>query len=278
MKFSDKYGYTSLEKVFQREDVSLELRVNLWNVLKIEIWDNYAPYDYANEEISVKIDNLVQRLWFYYFNNDMDSLPKFNDSYPTKGYYNYLKEYFISCDWYELYNFLEEIAQDKSNLLNEKAKKWINNTLQKHNAAYRFVDDSIAEITSEQEIVAIEDAMKVEYLPVRDHLKASLRMLSDKDNQDFRNSVKESISAVEAVCRDISGKKSATLSDALKHVENCHPALSQGFNRIYGYTSDESGIRHALSDESDITYADAKFMLVACSAFVSYLMESADYA
>jgi hypothetical protein len=278
MKFSDKYGYTSPDKVFQRGEVSNELRTNLWNVLKITIWDNYDPNTYANEKISAKIDHLVNRLWFHYFNNDMDSLPGYHDTYSTKGYYNYLKEYFLSCDWCELYNFLEEIAQDRSDLLNTDTKDWINSTLEKYNAAYRFVDNCIVEITSEQEIVAIEEAMKTDSVPVRDHLKAALRMLSDKENQDFRNSAKESISAVEAICREISGKKTATLADALKRVDNCHPALAQGFNRIYGYTSDESGVRHALTDESDITYADAKFMLIACSAFVSYLIESAKCA
>jgi hypothetical protein len=277
MRFSDKYGYTSPEKIFQREGVNPELRTNLWNVLKTQVWDNYNPDDYNYKAISEKIDNLVKRLWFNYFNKDMDTLPRFHDIYHSKGYYSHLKEYFFSCEWYELYNFLEEIAQDRSELLNQKQKEWINDILQKHNAAYRFVDNSVAEITSKQEIMAIEDAMKTECNPVRDHLSASLRMLSDKNHQDFRNSVKESISAVEAVCRNISGKKTATLSDALKHVENCHPALSQGFKSIYGYTSDESGIRHALSEDSEITYSDAKFMLVACSAFVSYLIESAKH-
>jgi hypothetical protein len=278
MRFSDKYGYTSPEKIFQRERVDTELRTNLWNFLKIHVWDIYYTKDYRYVAISKKIDSLVKRLWFYYFNKDMDSLPGFHDRSTSKGYYNHLKEYFFSCEWYELYNFLEEIAQDKSDLLNQEKKEWINDILQKHNAAYRFVDNYVVEITSEQEIMAIEDAMKTECDPVRDHLRASLRMLSDKGNQDFRNSVKESISAVEAVCRNISGRKTATLSDALKHVENCHPALSQGFKSIYGYTSDESGIRHALNEESEITYSDAKFMLVACSAFVSYLIESAKHA
>ncbi len=244
------------------------------NILKVAIWDNYNPHKYSNEKISQDINFLVQRLWFHYFNNDLDSLPEFHDSYPSKGYYTYLKEYFFSCEWYELYNFLEEISEDKSRLLDDNTKLWINDTLQKHNAAYRFIDNCITEITNEQEILAIEDALKTNNQPTREHLQTALRMLSDRDNQDFRNSVKESISAVEAICQKISNKESATLADALKHIENCHPALSRGFNNIYGYTSDKSGVRHALSSETEITYADAKFMLVACSAFVSYLVES----
>ena len=40
---------------------------------------------------------------------------------------------------------------------------------------------------------------------------------------------------------------------------------------MWTYTSDEHGIRHALLEESDLTFEDAKFMLVSCCAFVNYL-------
>lgn len=66
-----------------------------------------------------------------------------------------------------------------------------------------------------------------------------------------------------------------TLRDALKKVKQLHPALSQAFINMYGYTSDSSSIRHSLIDDPNTTYAEAKFMLVACSAFVSYLKASA---
>jgi len=56
--------------------------------------------------------------------------------------------------------------------------------------------------------------------------------------------------------------------------------LAKGYNKIYGWTSDEGGIRHALSDKGDveITLADARYMLVSCSAFVNYLISNAENA
>ena len=65
------------------------------------------------------------------------------------------------------------------------------------------------------------------------------------------------------------------MGDALKKIQNMHPAMQRAFAQLYGYTSDASGIRHSLVDEPKISYADAKFMLVACSAFISYLKISA---
>ena len=50
-----------------------------------------------------------------------------------------------------------------------------------------------------------------------------------------------------------------------------HPALEKAFISMYGYTSDEHGIRHALMDEPSLGFEDAKFMLVSCAGFVNYL-------
>jgi len=135
----------------------------------------------------------------------------------------------------------------------------------------RRIVDSMRVVKDEQEIAAIEEGLEYPEKAVRTHLETALRMLSDKQSPDYRNSIKESISAVEAACRLASGKESATLGDALKKIQNVHPALSKAFNQLYGYSSDASGVRHSLIDEPNITYADAKFMLIACSAFVSYL-------
>lgn len=274
-KFSQRHGYTPVEKAFQREVVDQPLRVKLWNVLKLFIWDDYDHGDYHKREKSILIDEMIRRLWFHYFNKDMDSLPEFADQYRKTGAYSQIKEFFFSCEWYEVYDFLEELSHDRSNLVSAEVKGWINRELEKHNAAYRYVGNEIAEITDEIEIKAIEDGLDYPEKPVRLHLDAALKMLCDKELPDYRNSIKESISAVEAACRLTSGNNSASLGDALKRIENVHPALLKAFGLLYGYTSDASGIRHSLIDEPNITYADAKFMLVGCSAFVSYLKASA---
>ena len=42
---------------------------------------------------------------------------------------------------------------------------------------------------------------------------------------------------------------------------------------LFGYTSDEGGIRHAEGlFVSEVSFEEAKFMLVSCSAFVNYLI------
>ena len=123
--------------------------------------------------------------------------------------------------------------------------------------------------------------METPLKPVRVHLEKSLELLSDRKSPDYRNSIKESISAVEAICRLITKDKKATLGQALKEVETkvgLHGALKNAFSNLYGYTSSADGIRHALLDEPKLSFEDAKFMLVSCSAFINYLISKAEKA
>lgn len=106
-------------------------------------------------------------------------------------------------------------------------------------------------------------------------MKTALEELADRKNPNYRNSIKESISSVESFCKIIIKDDNATLGKALTEIEKTHKlhgALKAAFSAIYGYTSDSGGIRHALL-ESDVKpeFGEAKFMLVSCSAFISYL-------
>ena len=57
-----------------------------------------------------------------------------------------------------------------------------------------------------------------------------------------------------------------------------HPALKEGFSRLYGWTGADDGIRHAMMDKSTVDQDDSRYILVTCSAFVNYLLAEADKA
>ena len=277
-KFSQRYGYTKIEQAFQRERVDTTLRTALWNIISVGMWDQWKPYsEYVTDygvgysQDSQRINAISKRLWLNYFKRHLDDLPEFKRYDGQRGAYDFFKEYFFSCKWYEVYDFIEFLIQDKDTLIDAEAIKILNVVLKRENAAYRIVGVEIVEITGANEIKAIEDALSHPDDPVREHIRTALAMLSDRNEPDYRNSIKEAISAVEATCRLVTGMKVATLGDALKKIPDLHPALQKAFLALYGFTSDTAGIRHSLLDEPNLTYADAKFMLVACSAFVSYL-------
>lgn len=145
-----------------------------------------------------------------------------------------------------------------------------NKILEQENSAYRFVGTELAPISEESDQTAVTDALEasVSIPSARAHLLTALQLISQKPDPDVRNSMKESISAVEAICQLITGVTTATLGEALKKIPGLHPALKQSLLTLYGYTSDGDGIRHAPSDGSThLTVVDARFALVTCSAF-----------
>lgn len=123
----------------------------------------------------------------------------------------------------------------------------------------------------------IEDALSNVsiYKSVETHLTRSLELLSNRNSPDYRNSINESISAVEAYCIILTNDSKATLGKALAKIEkefNLHNGLKAAFSALYGYASDSGGIRHSLlQDDIEITLEDAKFMLISCSAFINFL-------
>ena len=128
---------------------------------------------------------------------------------------------------------------------------------------------------------AIEKTSRIGLDGAHHHLQTALSLLAKKPEPDYRNSIKESISAVESVARVLGKESSKGLSDALDELSkkaNIHGALRAGFNSLYGYTSDKDGIRHALLDEPSVGFDDAKYMVVSCSAFVNYLISKAETA
>ncbi len=97
-----------------------------------------------------------------------------------------------------------------------------------------------------------------------------------KTDPDYRNSIKEAVSAVEAACKLVIDDPKATLGKALTKLEQrhqIHSALKHSFSSLYGYAGDGDGIRHALMEEKEVHQEDAILLLVTCSAFINYLIK-----
>lgn len=279
MRFSQRQGITPTTKVVQREEIDQDLHNSLWNVLTLFYWDSYhrpgdSMYGRSDYVRGSNMENLIVGLWLHYFKKTVDSIEDYWEHCLKK-----IRDFFFKAQWYEVYDFIEFVADLGPKDRKVKFIEACNAVLERENSAYRFVDEQIAEITSAEEIEAIESAVQASgpYAGVKAHLTAALAHMANRSNPDFRNSIKESISAVEALSKQISGNESATLGEILKGLEKAkklHPALKNAFSSLYGYTNDAQGIRHALIEESSLTKADARFMLVCCSAFVNYAIEA----
>lgn len=268
MKFSQRAGITPVKVDLQTNSIDSDLRVGLWNVLQKYIWDR-ARHELTKRSI---LKDLFYDLWAEYFKQPLDTIPSFDDRCVDA-----VREFYFKSKWHEVYDFLEFIVQHTSAELPDILREEFNAVLEKELSAYRFVEYEISKITAQEEVESIESALSntASFAGAHSHLKSALSKLSDKQNPDYRNSIKESISALESVCQEISGDPRATLGSALKFLESrgiVHAALSKSFSALYGYTSDADGIRHAMLNESQLTFVDAKYMLVACTAFINYLI------
>ena len=261
--FSERYDLVKKTKL-QRNSLEACTRNLLWN----QMFVMYCLYE----------DDFIQfskYIWNSYLKNCMDEFPTCVNKYreTISDYTTFLKEIFIHGEYYRVYDILE-IAADR--FQNMDFVLYCNDVFEQENCAYRFVDKYITEITSDIEIHEVEDAANTNIKNVDVHIRQALEHLSDRQNPDYRNAIKESISAVEALCRNITGE--STLDRALNKLENkgvvFNLQLKQGLEKIYYYTNGDDGIRHALMDETKPpTKADAKFMLVMCSAFINYIKE-----
>lgn len=282
--FSDRNGIKPENIEIQLKDFDKRTRVQLQNMINnmyaktynygLNEWDSeiqeffryvlgdiYAePTDvqkrYYATDIFLIINNTINKDSYDEVLTVIEALVQYWDSYMQKWRPDYYIEY---------YGYVDSSLYEETNEVFEK--EYI---------GYRFIDEKITPISDKYEVAAVNEALQNIYQPVREHISKANSLLADRENPDYENSIKESISAVEAICEIITGE-SGTLGKLLTKVEQkgvyIHSALQSAYKVLYGYTSDASGIRHARKlGGVDSTFAEAKYMLVACSAFVNYLM------
>jgi len=248
-----------------------DLRVSLWSVFYL----SFVKKEQFQSMPSKGYGHLLRSVWFLFLKKPIDEFEA-----NSRSLVDTIKTGFIEWEWFCVFDFLEFVV--KINSYEEVIDEFMstcNRHLEREVSAYRFVDKQIVEITSEEEIKEIEQVINVDdkFHGVRQHTKTALSLMSDRKTPDYRNSIKESISAVESLCKIISRDPKATLNKALDSIEKTgsikfHPAQKKGYQNLYGYTSDAEGIRHALMYKETLSFEDAKYMLVVCSAFVNYLI------
>lgn len=265
-KFSEKYGFTNIRDILQKNNIDERLKNRLWNVIKENFFDKI---NVNSLKIYYEVDEeLINKLYDEFF-----ALAKKTDLYLYEDE-KWMKKWFFSSEWFEVYNFLEElIYQHHNEKIKENLKFNVNQKLEEEMSAYRFVDDCITPIIEESEIKEIEEVFQSEYNPVKVHLSRALEFLSDRENPDYVNSIKESITSVESIAKIITGKET-DLASCLKQMNlDLNKQFVTGMNNIYGWTCKEDGIRHGhTGEELKTSFDEAKYMLVSCSAFINYLI------
>ena len=255
------------------ETISVQLRNRVWNLFyreDIDWRDNRSPQKYRPEPWERPVEIAL-----------LDYMGLLIDSSVNSEVAQERLQRFIvqECEWYQLYDFIECHLLCIGGRERSMRVEQYNELLEEQKSGYRILACEVVPISNKSELETIEQAMNAPYAAPSMHIEKALKLYADRQNPDYQNSVKESISAVEAMCCIITGLSgaNATLNAAIKKLKDCgvhiHPAMERAFGALYGYTSDENGIRHGGIDFVGVPAEDAKYMLVSCSAFVNYLIE-----
>lgn len=263
--FSDRNGIKPENTTMQMKSFDTRTRTQMINLMDRLV----QSYLHSNDERVVP--------GFVYDINSNIYTREIGNGYTLSSTLKLIDETLRADDYDSVLTVIEYVSRrmDSDFHLDGLVYEMFNDLFQREYVGYRFIDGMITPITAKEEAEAIEEAIKGSDEAIRIHLRKALNNISDRETPDYENSIKESISAVEAECCRIVGKK-ATLGDALKMLEDAgiviHKALRGAFNNLYGYTCDAKGVRHAGDlGGANATFAEAQFMLVSCSAFINYL-------
>lgn len=280
MNFAERMGFEQ-PKGIQIDSIDNGLKNRLWNVLIVHLISKLGSYvlspHLSYESLSRFRDSFFETVW------DRFLKMKHKSYLPDDEVIKHMESYFFrESPWYNPILLIEQCIQLAGRHCDlDLFISYLNQVLIEEKSGYRVINGQFAPITNDSEISSISEAIhqtkKFTSLEGGNvHLTAALQLLSDKKNPDYRNSIKESISAVEATVRTITQKDK--FSDAITEFNKkapIHGSLASGFKSLYGYTSDAGGIRHAIMDDTDCDLDDAKYMLVSCSAFINYLIGKA---
>ena len=288
-RFSDRIGISKTSKTIQMDGMSDELKNSIWNLF----FNLYNSPDNRTENYWVRVADYIAE---FFRKVPKDTLPVYR--YECR---QWVKDYFYGLEWGKVYDLTEFLVHSHSTMTKtffsaigtyhdhhvaeSELISELNHLLERELSGYRFVSGFLTPISDKVEVDEIETAVNQArgrgLLGTHEHIRTALQLLGKKPTPDYRNAIKESISAIESIVKQISGQKSLGLEGALnelsKHTE-IHKALQSGFMKLYGYSSDEDGIRHEILEQPNIGFDEAKFMIVACSAFVNFLISKAEAA
>jgi hypothetical protein len=249
------------------EEASPELRTALWNALHKSAFPEEAEHrERALAHARAMWNHLGWRT------DQVPLLPhQMRESLATEWF---------SCKWPEFFDLIEFSARTLATSVSSVRQQWfemLNRILESKGCAYRFIAEHIVPLTNTTEATEVVRGAESAIPVVGAHIREAAKLLPPNAGANPRDSIRESIAAVEAALRHLNGTPSTTLTEGLAAFEArhgpLHPSLRQGLAMLYAYTSDESGVQHALIEETaGVSGDDARFMLVTCSAFTNYLV------
>jgi AbiJ N-terminal domain 4 len=275
LTFAQAEGAEPLPLQLRPSEISRRLRISIWSAVRNSMLEHSHDSDFEGHFLVGPWAEATKILAFEHFLDPDDDYDNDFDHWSMR-----LKHTFLNKSYIEFYGTLQALCRLIGEQLTEFPDQ-IAEVLKAEQSGYRLLDRrTLFPVASPEEIHTIERAAKDLRRTGRDSASKHLEAAAEEMSQgNFAGAVREAIHSVESVAVWIE-PEAKTLHDAIVRLEKkkrIHPSLKKGFSAIYGYTSDEKGVRHALVEgrETNVSESEAQFMIGACAAFVSYLVNLA---
>jgi hypothetical protein len=273
LTFEQAEGVEPLPRQLKLKEISPQLRAALWRVVHDSLNSSRRYVEYSKSRIGEPWSDILRDMHTFREHLMVDDFSELFDTAVHKA-----KGVFERGDYVAIFGWLQWVLRRRD--CPSDLSKRIDAALQFSHAAYRVLENrTIVPIGSDAELETIKrafaDLATTEFRGARKHLHTAAEELTAGKYSD---SIRESIHAVESVVRVLEPKgdfaKALAKLDAKARI---HGAMKAGFGSLYGFTSDEKGIRHPLLEKgaAEVDETDALFMIGACAAFVSYLINKA---
>lgn len=281
ISFSQAQGYEEIPGPLRLGELPKEARTQLWNLFFVHLDSSKATDDFSDSLDFFGLGPSIGRGWRHVLRDvhakfHVSALDEWDSDFRPAC--RKLREYIEARPFNKVFDLIQFVLRHRQ--CPPEFVREMQHAFSECRLAYRIDiarPPTILPAATPEEGQAVADALGTLRQAGMHGSAAHLRNAAEHVSAgDWAGSVRESIHAVESVARQLDPDAAKTLGPALAALEKrgaLHSALKGAFNKLYGYTSNEQGVRHALLDRPDAAVGadEAVFMLGACASFASYL-------
>ena len=275
LTFSQREGKTVLPDAMKLGDVPRRFRVVLWREIYTRIKQEAVAGDhYRKNSLMRAYISAYQEYVMEVYYDDIKRRPSEQSEL--------MKSLIADGEYHQVLTLIEFILRGSLGRKDKSLHRAFLQIFEESPMAY-FVDDpqESPTICPRQDKISgevVAGAMNViregGLVGAKTHLTKAANFINEGRYED---SIVQSAHAIESVARAIAPDDCKTLKPALNSLERHeilnHRALKDAFLKLYGYTSDKQGLRHAILEDKgkppDLD--EAVFFYGACACFAAYL-------
>lgn len=194
-----------------------------------------------------------------------------------------IKENLEDMDWFKVYDLIEDMAEGLHHSEAAKYEEALNTAFAEAGVVYELRDDLVERIDEAGESLGIRhdedetlDILSGQFRPVREQYAKALQALHGRPG-DPKAAIRESLNALEAVTRIITGKDKSQLGECLTAIygqaaADHHKALAASLKSLYGYASSIPGARHGQHADVEVSFEEALLAVRMSGAAIAFLV------